>query len=127
MINDKAFAERQIKRLSQMQRFPKEREAQRELCFALMAFPTQESAEAWISDYLASETETPFPRTIRLAAQDVEQRDNLTWLEKKQCPDCYGSGFRLKRRVMRAVPGMTLSGYDFAVPCNHMGGKNVLA
>jgi hypothetical protein len=121
MIDDKKFAESQVKRLAQMAGYPREREALRELCFAVMKFDTQEAAAAWIGEWIASENVCPLPKAINLAAYEFNQRNNTSWIEAKKCPYCSGSGFLRSERVMQAFPGMARSQYDFAVPCDHSG------
>ena len=121
MIEDKIFAEKQVKRMGQLKGYPREREPLRELCFALMAFPTQEKATAYVTDIIGHESTCPLPSSIRIAAYETKQVETASWLEKKKCPDCSGSGYRMVTLMQQAVPGMARALYDFAVPCQHTG------
>jgi hypothetical protein len=119
MIEDKELSKKQISRLSGLDQFPREREAILELVFALQNFATQQQAESFITDWLSTAHSCPKPADIRIAARDAKVNENLGWLEKKQCPHCYGSGYRMVIRQQRAMPSMQVMDYEFAEKCNH--------
>lgn len=82
---EREAARKQIMRMGQMNRFPKEiPESVGELVDALMTAPTEEIAKAIVSDYMASataDTLCPMPSAIRA---DVESRLD----PKRPDPDC---------------------------------------
>lgn len=127
MIDDKKFIEKQINRLAQLDKFPRESEARKELGMALALFATEQQAKAFIDGIAGYEGACPFPASIRKAACEAQERENTSWLEAKQCPDCGGSGFRMEAKIMRASPGMNPARYEFAVKCDHRGTRKPLA
>lgn len=118
MIESK-LATAQAKRLSGLPGYPDNREAQTELALALQCFKTDSSARAFVDDWIAHQQFAPLPAAIRRAAYDLAERENQDWLEAKKCPACSGSGYRMEVRMQRALPGMALARYDYAVKCNH--------
>lgn len=120
---DKDVAAKQIARLSGLAHFPETREAKLELVYALQCFATQELASAFISDWVGSENLSPFPASIRRAAFEANERNNIDWLERKKCPDCSGSGYRVEKRRARPLPQMAEREYEYAVKCRCSGGN----
>jgi hypothetical protein len=121
-VIEKEFAVKQIARFSGLINFPDGREAKQELVSALQNFATQELASAFVSDWISSESLSPLPVSIRRGAFEANERENTSWLEKKKCPECYGSGYRLEKRRVRALPQMPEREYEYAVKCVCVGG-----
>lgn len=119
MIDNK-FCSDQAKRFAGLINYPAETAAKREIALAIQCFATEGQAEAFVDGWIANESLSPLPAAIRKAAYEAKEAENADWLENKRCPDCSGSGYRLETRVARALPGMAVMHYEFAVLCDHV-------
>jgi hypothetical protein len=120
-VTDKDFCAKQIARFSGLINFPDSREAKIELVYALQAFETQQQAEKFVSDWIASETLTPLPAMIRKLAY-AAQEEHAKKSASSDCPLCNGTGWAREIRRKRGNPSMPIREYEYAVPCK-CGGK----
>jgi len=108
MSAEENFCTMLVKRLSGLDYFPQTKEAALELTNTLMRAKNNREACEVVDEWLDSTREAPKPcDVLRILWARRREEEGLKYLGDPDCPDCQGSGYRIR----------TVNGVDGAERC----------